>query len=98
MAFILNLVNKKGLPVWKLAYSFSVYIILPENTHQYLFTTADNSPWNIFFNFRTHLAEVSGKKFGNFLAQNLILPGTLAFYRIVNISNDLQMLLIITRP
>jgi hypothetical protein len=25
-------VNKKGLPVWKLAYSFSVYIILPENT------------------------------------------------------------------
>jgi hypothetical protein len=24
-------VNKKGLPVWKLAYSFSVYIILPEN-------------------------------------------------------------------
>jgi hypothetical protein len=22
-------VNKKGLPVWKLAYSFSVYIILP---------------------------------------------------------------------
>jgi hypothetical protein len=23
-------VNKKGLPVWKLAYSFSVYIILPE--------------------------------------------------------------------
>jgi hypothetical protein len=35
--------NKKGLPVWKLAYSFSVYIILPENTHQYLFTAADNS-------------------------------------------------------
>jgi hypothetical protein len=31
-AFILNLVNEKGLPVWKLAYSFSVYIILPENT------------------------------------------------------------------
>jgi hypothetical protein len=30
-------VNQKGLPVWKLAYSFSVYIILPENTHQYLF-------------------------------------------------------------
>jgi hypothetical protein len=27
-------VNKKSLPVWKLAYSFSVYIILPENTHQ----------------------------------------------------------------
>jgi hypothetical protein len=26
---------------------------------------------------------VPGKKFGNFLAQNLILPGTLAFYRIV---------------
>jgi hypothetical protein len=25
-AFILNLVNKKGLPVWKLAYSFSVYM------------------------------------------------------------------------
>jgi hypothetical protein len=43
-----NLVNKKGLPVWKLAYSFSVYIILPENTHQYLFTAADNSPLNIF--------------------------------------------------
>ena len=40
--------NKKDLPVWKLAYSFSVYIILPENTHQYLFTAADNSPWNIF--------------------------------------------------
>jgi hypothetical protein len=39
-------VNKKGLPVWKLADSFSVYIILPENTHQYLFTAADNSPWN----------------------------------------------------
>jgi hypothetical protein len=33
----LVLVNKKGLPVWKLAYSFSVYIILPEITHQYLF-------------------------------------------------------------
>jgi hypothetical protein len=33
-------VNKKGLPVWKLAYSFSVYIILPENTHQYLFAAA----------------------------------------------------------
>jgi hypothetical protein len=45
--FISNLVNKKVLPVWKLAYSFSVYIILPENTHQYLFTAADNSPWNI---------------------------------------------------
>jgi hypothetical protein len=42
-AFILNLVNKKGLPVWKLAYSFSVYIILPENTHQYLFTAAYSS-------------------------------------------------------
>jgi hypothetical protein len=41
-------VNKKGLPVWKLAYSFSVYIILPEITHQYLFAAADNSPWNIF--------------------------------------------------
>ena len=57
-AFILNLVNKKGLPVWKLAYSFSVYIILPENTHQYLFTAADNSPWNIFHSrfaiFRRH--------------------------------------------
>jgi hypothetical protein len=62
---MLNLVNKKGLPDWKLAYSFSVYIILPENTHQYLFTAADNS-----------------------------LPGTLAFYRIVNISNDQQMSLI----
>jgi hypothetical protein len=37
-------VNKKGLPVWKLAYFFSVYIILPENTHQYVFTAADNSP------------------------------------------------------
>jgi hypothetical protein len=23
--------NKKGLPVWKWAYSFSVYIILPVN-------------------------------------------------------------------
>jgi hypothetical protein len=41
-------VNKKGLPVWKLAYSFSAYIILPENTHQYLFAAADNSPWNFF--------------------------------------------------
>jgi hypothetical protein len=30
------------------SYSFSVYIILPENTHQYLFTAADNSPWSIF--------------------------------------------------
>jgi hypothetical protein len=29
--------------VWKLAHSFSVYIILPENTQQYLFTAADNS-------------------------------------------------------
>ena len=38
------------------------------------------------------------KKFGNFLAQNLTLPGTLAFYRIVNISNDQQMSLIITLP
>jgi hypothetical protein len=57
-AFILNLVNKKGLPVWKLAYSFSVYIILPENTHQYLFAAADNSPWKIFHSlfaiFRRH--------------------------------------------
>jgi hypothetical protein len=58
-AFILNLVNKKGLPVWKLAYSFSVYIILPENTHQYLFAAAEkNSPWNIFHSrfaiFRRH--------------------------------------------
>jgi hypothetical protein len=68
-------VNKKGLPVWKLAYYFSVYIILPENTHQYLFAEADNSS----------NARVPGKKFGNFLAQNLILPGTLAIYRIVNI-------------
>jgi hypothetical protein len=33
-------VNKKGLPIWKLAYSFSVYIILPENTHQYLYACA----------------------------------------------------------
>jgi hypothetical protein len=32
------------------------------------------------------------KKFPNFL------PGTLAFYRIVNISNDQQMSLIITLP
>ena len=40
--------NKKGLPVWKLAYSFSVYINLPENTHQYLFTAADNSPMEDF--------------------------------------------------
>jgi hypothetical protein len=44
--------------IWKLAYSFSVYIILPENTHQYLFTAADNSPWNIFHSrfaiFRWH--------------------------------------------
>jgi hypothetical protein len=39
-------VNKKGLPVWKLAYSFSVYIIPPENTHQYVFTAADNSNVN----------------------------------------------------
>jgi hypothetical protein len=43
-------VNKKGLPVWKLAYSLSVYIILPENTHQYLFTAADNSPHNKYPN------------------------------------------------
>jgi hypothetical protein len=35
-------------PVWKLGSSFSVYIILPENTHQYLFTAADNSLWKIF--------------------------------------------------
>jgi hypothetical protein len=40
-------VNKTGLPVWKLAYSFSVYIILRENKHQYLFAAADNSPWNV---------------------------------------------------
>jgi hypothetical protein len=33
-------VNKIGLPFWKLTYSISVYIILPENTHQYLFTAA----------------------------------------------------------
>jgi hypothetical protein len=33
------------------------------------------------------LYRVPGKKFGNFLGQNLILPGTLAFYPIVNISN-----------
>jgi hypothetical protein len=32
--------------------------------------------------------------FGNFLAQNLILPEALAFYRNVNISNDQQMSLI----
>ena len=38
--------------------------------------------------------KITSKKFGNFLAQNLILPGTLAFYRIVNISNDQQMSLI----
>jgi hypothetical protein len=35
-----------------------VYIILPENTHQCLFTAADNSPWNIFHSrfaiFRRH--------------------------------------------
>jgi hypothetical protein len=37
-------VNKKGLPVGQLALFFSVYIILPENTHQYLVTAADNSP------------------------------------------------------
>jgi hypothetical protein len=55
-------VNKKGLPVWKLAYSFSVYIILPENTHQYLFAAADNSPWNIFhsrFAIFRHLLVIS---------------------------------------
>jgi hypothetical protein len=49
---------EKGLPLWKLAYSFSVYIILPESTQQYLFTAADNSPWNIFHSrfaiFRGH--------------------------------------------
>jgi hypothetical protein len=49
-------INKKGLPVWKLAYSFSVYIILPENTHQYLYAAADNSPWNIFHSRKTFLA------------------------------------------
>jgi hypothetical protein len=38
-----------------LAYSFSVYIILPENTHQYLFTAADNSPWNILKGGGQHL-------------------------------------------
>jgi hypothetical protein len=56
-------VNKKGLPVWKLASSFSVYIILPENTHQYLFTAADNSPWNdfetTFLSTRVEATEVS---------------------------------------
>jgi hypothetical protein len=41
-------VNKKGLPVWKLAYSFSVYIILPEISHQYFFAAVDISPWSIF--------------------------------------------------
>jgi hypothetical protein len=50
-------VNKKSLPVWKLAYSFSVYIILPENTRQYLFAAADNSPWNIFHS--RHLLVIS---------------------------------------
>jgi hypothetical protein len=40
------------------------------------------------------LRYVPGKKFGNFLAQNLILPGTFAIYRIVNIWNDQQMSLI----
>jgi hypothetical protein len=43
---------------------------------------------------QSHYARVPGKKFGNFLAQNLILPGTLAIYRIVNIWNDQQMSLI----
>ena len=38
------------------------------------------------------------KSSGIFLAQSLILPGTLAFYRIVNISNDQQMSLISTLP
>jgi hypothetical protein len=34
MYCILNLVNKKGLPVWKLAYSFSVlYILFSLKTH-----------------------------------------------------------------
>jgi hypothetical protein len=45
---MVNLVNKKGRPVWKLASSFSVYIILPENTHQYLFTAVDKSPGTFF--------------------------------------------------
>ena len=56
---------------------------------------------NIYAVFKWYLGlstGVPGKKFGNFLAQNLILPGTLAFYRIVNISNDQQMSLIITLP
>jgi hypothetical protein len=43
---------------WIYNYFFSVYIILPENTHQYLFTAADNSPWKIFHSrfaiFRRH--------------------------------------------
>jgi hypothetical protein len=38
-----------------LAYSFSVYIILPEITHQHLFAAADNSPWNIFPSLKTHI-------------------------------------------
>jgi hypothetical protein len=62
-------VNEKGLPVWKLAYSFSVYIILPENTHQYLLTAADNSPWNIF---QSRL-EIFGAKF-NFIRNSRVLP------------------------
>jgi len=40
-----------------LSSSFSVYIILPENTYQYLL--ADNSHWNIFHSrfaiFRRHV-------------------------------------------
>jgi hypothetical protein len=62
-------VNKKGLPVWKLAYSFSVYIILPENTHQYLFAAADNSPWNIFHHQLRMPEKISGnfKTSANFL-------------------------------
>ena len=64
-AFIPNLVNKKGPPVWKLANSFSVYITLPENTHQYLFTAADNSPWNTLHSrsatFRRHPWKLESK-------------------------------------
>jgi hypothetical protein len=43
---------------WYIESCKMVYIILPENTHQYLFTAADNSPWNIFHSrfaiFRRH--------------------------------------------
>jgi hypothetical protein len=59
-------------------------------------STDSSKPEDINNSLKVSYARVPGKKFGNFLAQNLILSGTLAFYRIVNISNDQQMSLIIT--